>query len=56
MQVYRCPRCGSLYDFAGQAEGRLCAHCGAPLTYHGQEPSAWHDNPHMKDYDAQGAV
>lgn len=55
-QVYRCERCGSKHDFASQADGRLCDHCAAPLAYHGQESSAWHDNPHMRDWDQVAAV
>lgn len=51
MQVYQCPRCGSLHDFASIAEGRFCDLCGAPLAYHGAETSPWGEHP-MKDPDA----
>lgn len=52
MQVYQCKRCGSKHDFATQAEGRLCDHCGAPLTFHGIEVSPWGEHA-MRDYDAK---
>lgn len=51
MKVYICQRCGSKYDFATKNAGRQCEHCGAYLFYHGEEISAWGENPHLKDYD-----
>ncbi|HEY4707047.1 MAG TPA: hypothetical protein VII64_06260 [Thermodesulfobacteriota bacterium] len=53
MQIYGCVRCGSKHDFASQAQGRLCDHCGAVLVYHGEETSAWGEHPGLKDYDAE---
>lgn len=50
MEVYHCKRCASVFDFANKKDGRLCDHCAAPLTYHGQEISPWGEHP-MRDYD-----